>query len=581
MFKKLLSLIFALLIALSLLTSCKKGNEPIPSESESQTEAESNSSTFNDGKLRIFANGEYQCKIIRPENITDRERKFYNELRNTLKEVTGVMPAVATDFKSHDEVYNSDEFAILVGSTEYEESSTLYSSLSYSDFKAELINKKYTLAFHDLDTAYDALKTFKELLTSNFKDGEIILTDSWNYSYSTDALLEDIPKYAGGIFFDVCKGAYGMQTIIIKNTNADDYNKYLTTVLSSGYTLYTDNSIGENLFATFESEKYILTTMLFPKIAEARVTLEYTGNYSLPALESENVYTPTGAECSITQIGLEETTQVQNGMSYVIKLADGSFIVFDGGSGTGAAREQFMDVLSSLADDPDNITIAAWILTHAHGDHIGVFWMVASDKNCMEKLTIEQIIWSKVADHQIENLGGGTLDTMDALFKKLEGTRIVIAHPGQVFYIRNATYTVYGTTEMIEPIVMNNLNDSSIVGRIVIDGKSMIFPGDSHPTGTAIYTNIYGKDLKSDVVQVIHHGYQGGSDEFYSNVDPLIVLWPLGMKNYETATPPNTPMKTWSYSAWLFSDASHVQQIYVAGSEVTTLLIKDIPSHTY
>jgi hypothetical protein len=38
-------------------------------------------------------------------------------------------------------------------------------------------------------------------------------------------------------------------------------------------------------------------------------------------------------------------------------------------------------------------------------------------------------------------------------------------------------------------------------------------------------------------------------------------------------------MKTWSYSRWLFSEDSKVQNIYVAGSDVLTLLIKDIPSH--
>jgi hypothetical protein len=38
-------------------------------------------------------------------------------------------------------------------------------------------------------------------------------------------------------------------------------------------------------------------------------------------------------------------------------------------------------------------------------------------------------------------------------------------------------------------------------------------------------------------------------------------------------------MKDWEYSAWLFSDESKVEKIYVAGSEVTTIPIKDLPSH--
>jgi hypothetical protein len=52
------------------------------------------------------------------------------------------------------------------------------------------------------------------------------------------------------------------------------------------------------------------------------------------------------------------------------------------------------------------------------------------------------------------------------------------------------------------------------------------------------------------------------------------------MKNYSTAESPNTPMKEWSYSSWLFSDEAKVENIYVAGSEVLTLIIKDLPSHS-
>ena len=496
-----------------------------------------------------------------------------------LKEVTGVMPSISTDFISYGESYDPDEFAILVGSTEHDEAAELYSKLPYSDFRAELINKKYVIGFHDLDTANSALEKFKTLLTKNFKDGELILDASWSYSLSEKHILESIPVYEGGKFSDVYEGAYDMQTIVVENTSADEYNEYLTKVATSGFTLYTDNSIGKNLFATYQSDKYILTAMYFDARNEARVTIEATGNYELPALEADNVYTDKGIEATITQIGLEESTGVQNGMSYIIKLADGSFMIFDGGTGAGTGKTQFFEVMESLADDPDNITVAAWVITHAHGDHLGLLYSLISNDKFRENYTVEQIIWSKVSDEQLANMDTQSHDYIDKLFATLEGTKIVIAHPGQVFYVRNATYTVYATIEMVEPIKLENLNDSSVVGRLEIDGRSILFPGDSHPTETEVITSIYNNSIKSDAVQVIHHGYQGGNSTFYALVDPLTVFWPLGMKNYSTAEAPNTPMKDWEYSAWLFSEESKVETIYVAGSEVTTVLIKDLPSH--
>ena len=575
---KLSALILAIL-AMLLLCACNGDTDATDNATDGQTEAPTDASKYSDGKLRIFADGKYQCKIVRPENATPREVEFYISVRNMLKEVTGVMPSISTDFISYGESYDPDEFAILVGSTEHDEAAELYSKLPYSDFRAELINKKYVIGFHDLDTANSALEKFKTLLTNNFKDGELILDASWNYSLSEKHILESIPVYEGGKFSDVYEGAYDMQTIVVENTSADEYNEYLTKVATSGFTLYTDNSIGKNLFATYQSDKYILTAMYFDARNEARVTIEATGNYELPTLEADNVYTDKGIEATITQIGLEESTGVQNGMSYIIKLADGSFMIFDGGTGAGTGKTQFFEVMESLADDPDNITVAAWVITHAHGDHLGLLYSLISNDKFRENYTVEQIIWSKVSDEQLANMDTQSHDYIDKLFATLEGTKIVIAHPGQVFYVRNATYTVYATIEMVEPIKLENLNDSSVVGRLEIDGRSILFPGDSHPTETEAITSIYKESLKSDAVQVIHHGYQGGNTSFYALVDPITVFWPLGMKNYSTAESPNTPMKDWGFSEWFFMEESKVEKIYVAGSEVITLNIKDLPSH--
>ena len=211
---------------------------------------------------------------------------------------------------------------------------------------------------------------------------------------------------------------------------------------------------------------------------------------------------------------------------------------------------------------------------------MGLIFTVLYDEQYAGLFEVDQIIWSKVSEEQLKNIGGGNMDYVDKAFAKLEGTKIVIAHPGQVFYIRNAVYTVYATIEMVEPLVLDNLNDSSVVGMLEIEGKAILFPGDSHPTETGVIISVFGEALKADAVQIIHHGYQGGSDAFYSLVDPLTVFWPLGMKNYSTAEAPNTPMKDWSFSRWIFSDSSKVENIYVAGSEVLTLPISELPSHT-
>ena len=106
--KKLLILLISLLLVLFVLCSCNKENvtEGTSSPSDAQASETTESGTqkeYNDGKLRIFADGKYYCNIVRPESASDNELDIYVSIRNIFKEFTGVMPPLATDFKAHNE----------------------------------------------------------------------------------------------------------------------------------------------------------------------------------------------------------------------------------------------------------------------------------------------------------------------------------------------------------------------------------------------------------------------------------------------------------------------------------------------
>ena len=65
----------------------------------------------------------------------------------------------------------------------------------------------------------------------------------------------------------------------------------------------------------------------------------------------------------ITQVHLEDF-----GLSYVIRLSDGRFIIFDGGWNFEPDRNRLFECLKAGSPDEKPV-IAAWILTHPHGDH--------------------------------------------------------------------------------------------------------------------------------------------------------------------------------------------------------------------
>ena len=83
-------------------------------ESVEATESQSERVEYNDGKLRIFANGEYYCRIVRSEGASQNELDMYVAIRKMFKEITGVNPPLATDFKGLNESYDPNEFAILI-----------------------------------------------------------------------------------------------------------------------------------------------------------------------------------------------------------------------------------------------------------------------------------------------------------------------------------------------------------------------------------------------------------------------------------------------------------------------------------
>jgi hypothetical protein len=47
-----------------------------------------------------------------------------------------------------------------------------------------------------------------------------------------------------------------------------------------------------------------------------------------------------------------------------------------------------------------------------------------------------------------------------------------------------------------------------------------------------VVLDIYGDYLESDFVTVAHHGWDGGSTEFYATVRAEYALWPVGLNGY-------------------------------------------------
>lgn len=345
--------------------------------------------------------------------------------------------------------------------------------------------------------------------------------------------------------YAVYKTASDSQTAVFCDVDVDFFKKYLTALEKDGLTKYSeaDFSTGDkiNLFATYEAESYIVDIDFHSGMQRMYAT--YTPKkegWVLPCLQKPD-YTPCSLPTIVTQVGTERFHPDAVSMCYIVRAADGSFVIIDSDFGEGMA-ELIYDVLKKQAPDPDNIVIAAWIFTHPHLDHVGGF-MDFADKYANDKtITLKQIVYNFPNDAYVgdfvKNLINGTNEAAD----KFKDATLIKAHAGNILYYANLTFRVLYTQEQYTYITEGRIEDAnatSVVTQMQTDdGVTVLFGGDHCVKGSygglpfcegALY-EWYGDFIKSDVVTLFHHGFGGGADlEVYNYIKPSVVLWPATM----------------------------------------------------
>jgi beta-lactamase superfamily II metal-dependent hydrolase len=242
-----------------------------------------------------------------------------------------------------------------------------------------------------------------------------------------------------------------------------------------------------------------------------------------------------------------------NGQSILIRCADGRFIIVDGGHGTAAVANELLQTMKEQSADyaktAKDITVAAWIVTHAHGDHFGA---LVNQYNVFRGITVERILVNFLSEtERLKAIGssevgknwsateGGAYTKVPAAAAAL-GAEIHNIHTGQVYYVADVEMEVLYTIESFAPKVCNALNTSSTVMRMNLAGTTYMSTGDATGNGMEICNKMYGDYLQSDIVQVCHHGgstwgNDAGMVKAYQTINAPTVLWPRGFATYESA----------------------------------------------
>ena len=539
---KSIALLLVLLTFFSVLVSCANGNEN-GGESSDLTENASGNANNEDGNdnaaedaagtITVYADGDYQARVVRAEISNDFDKTFYSDLRELFKKKVGKNPGLETDFvAAGDEL--DDSPAILVGDTDYAESKAVYKTLKDNQAKAVISGNKYVIAYSTETAGLELFEKLKEVFNKQATNESIVITSKWNITVTLEDYSFDESGVSNSATLPVPEGlkwntsgrdaGHGSKIYIANNANSTHYTKYLKALETAGFSLYTTNdTLHTNKFATLITKQQIVSVMFFAPKSIIKVVVDQRSTFSLPGLKEENVYTKTTAATEFVQLGLKQISGApENGMGYVVKLTDGRFIVVDGGfADVNNGKSSATFILNTLKKMQGNSSkkpvIAAWIVTHIHSDHAGAFIGMAN--NYASSVTLEKLIYNQPSDKQMNNVGnmsGRKTWIPNAITKfKNAGTlkEVVKAHPGQQFFFCDLTITVIGTIDLLEPSLMGGGNDSSVVTIFEMNGGKVLLSADSEPSESKLIRDIYGgiknanSPLKANFVQVSHHGY--------------------------------------------------------------------------
>lgn len=219
----------------------------------------------------------------------------------------------------------------------------------------------------------------------------------------------------------------------------------------------------------------------------------------------------------------------ENGMSFFYLLSDGTFLVYDGGQGKEDA-ENLYNLLKNKAQENGltEIVVSAWIITHEHGDHMGFvdhFFATYKDVDVKEFWANVLYSWGRrMIDVVKENKPDCYIREVKVGEEyKLADVKIeVLCEPGPL-------------VEVSREAIDKDSNSASIVTRLTIRGTTILMPGDASFIAWEYMADKYGDKLKSDILQVPHHGANNGAPiETYRLIDASTLLFPCGDRLYET-----------------------------------------------
>lgn len=551
--------IMCCLIALFLLSSCMDQGQDIKTESETQetaapqkdsTESQTDSAeppkdsteskkdptepseVFE--KMMLTKNGKPNCTIVKPQECPEKISKIIADFVKEFRIRTRVELPVVDEMT----VINT-EYEIAVNATNGRAS--LFDQLketAYTDYRIGIWERHIMITAH-YDKTVEA--AFTRILDSMEESGDdcFIRTDfNVQESMFSESGKYSVPVYdtEEGIEFPVYSVDDGYE-VLIQNTSLDEFLAYTKKLPKYGFVKYSESTIpagtssaSSNISCVYTSED--IHVFLNWNANQNEVRIVFTKPTDLPLLTRPTLTAEDTSQASIAQIGIAGL-----GMSYVIQLKDYSFIVIDGGTKADDNVNKLYDYMIGKTPAGKKPTVACWIFTHPDPDHIGAPAVFL--KKYAEEIELEAVAYN-FPDCSVQNTTQNdetihaSIFSLESIIAHYYDAETYTIHTGQKFYFKGVEMEILYTEEDTYPLTVKCYNDTTAMLRFTFDnGKTFMMLGDSTVQTSKLLADTYREYLKSDILQLAHHGLIGGDEQLYRYIDPEYCFWATSKERYE------------------------------------------------
>ena len=535
--KNIIRILCLLIACMMLFSSCTNNEADAVPNGETVDEQADQTETKEELAAPIVlvtADGKANCTVTKPKDDSEELEQAIDSFLKEIQKKTGVKLPVVDEVS---EISTEYEIAInaTTGRTPLAEQ---YDATPYTDYMLGIWDWHIMVTARAESCVKAGLKKISSSL-EKIDDGYCIRED---IGTSASAILgdkkssvpvyetkkgEELPLYSVNKGYEVC----------IQNNTESEFKAYVKKLEDFGFTKYSENAmpagnsvLGGNLSCVYTAEDMHVFINWYVSQKTARIV--FTDPTELPSLEKPALTSADTAKTSIAQIGIAGL-----GMSYVIQLKDYSFIVIDGGTKASSNLTKLYDYMVSKTPSGKKPTIECWIFTHADPDHIGA--PTEFLKNYMEKIELVSVA-SNFPDCSVQDTSqndetiGGAIFTLENTINLFYAPKVYTIHTGQKFYFKGVEMEVLFTEEDTYPLKVNSYNDTSAMMRFTFDnGKTFTVLGDSTEQLSKQLANTYKEYLKSDILQLAHHGLIGGNEQLYKYIDPEICFWATSKERYE------------------------------------------------